>query len=135
MRGLEARNGGRLGLAALVAILLLGLGLRAAEAWDGRPPVYDAVAYATIAANLERGEGFALGPDATQPASNYSPGVPLLTGGLYAVTGGAHERFARLTLAVIGTLAVLFAYLIGRRLSGPFAGLIGAGAVAVYPAL
>jgi len=132
---LAARNGGRAGLAALVAILLLGLGLRAVEGWDGRPPVYDAAAYATIAANLERGEGFTLGPGATQPPSNYSPGVPLLAAGLYAVAGGVHERLARLALALIGTLAVLFAYLIGRRLSGPAAGLIGAAAVAVYPAL
>jgi len=135
MRGLAARNGGRLGLAALAAILLLGLGLRTAEAWDGRSPVYDAQGYATIAASLERGEGFDLGAGATQPASNYSAGVPLLAGGLYAVTGGVHERLARLALALIGTLAVLFAYLIGRRLSGPLAGLVGAGVVAIYPAL
>jgi 4-amino-4-deoxy-L-arabinose transferase-like glycosyltransferase len=121
--------------AILVAILLLGLGLRTDEAWDGRSPVYDAAAYATIAANLEHGEGFALGPDATQPASNYSPGVPLFAGGLYAFTGGVHERLARLALALIGTLAVLFSYLIGRRLSGVTAGLIGAAAVAIYPAL
>ncbi len=132
---LAARNGGRIGLAALVAILLVGLGLRTAEAWDGRPPVYDAVAYAAIAANLERGEGFELGPERTQAASNYSPGLPLLAGGLYELTGGMHERSARLFLALIGTLAVLFAYLIGRRLSGSAAGLIGAGVVAVYPAL
>jgi 4-amino-4-deoxy-L-arabinose transferase-like glycosyltransferase len=132
---LAASNGGRAGLAALVAILVLGLGLRTAEAWDGRSPVYDAAAYATIAANLEHSEGFALGPDATQPASNYSPGVPLFAGGLYAIAGGVHERLARLALALIGTLAILFAYLIGRRLSGPLAGLIGAAAVAIYPAL
>ena len=43
---LAGRNGGRLGLAALVAILLLGLGLRLGGAWDGRAPVYDASAYA-----------------------------------------------------------------------------------------
>jgi hypothetical protein len=135
MKGLAARNGGRLGLAALVAILLLGLGLRAGNGWDGRSPVYDAAAYATIAANLERGEGFTLGPGATQPASNYSPGLPLFVSGLYKATGGVHERFARLVLALIGSLSVLFAYLIGRRLSGPAAGLIGAAAVAVYPAL
>ena len=59
--GLAARNGGRIGLAALVAILLLGLGLRVGEAWDGRAPVYDAAAYAAIAANLEGGEGFTVG--------------------------------------------------------------------------
>jgi 4-amino-4-deoxy-L-arabinose transferase-like glycosyltransferase len=135
MAGLRERNGGRTGLIALLAILLLGLGLRVNEAWDGRAPVFDAAAYAAIAANLERGEGFSLGSRATQPASNYSPGLPLFTAGLYEVTGGVHERFARLALALIGALSVLFAYLIGRRLSGPAAGLIGAGAVAIYPAL
>ncbi len=124
MGELAARNGGRAGLAALVAILLLGLGLRGYEAWDGRPPVYDAQGYADIAIELERGNGFALGPGATQPATDYSPGLPLFAGGLYALTGGVHERMARLVLALIGTLAALFAYLIGRRLSGPLAGLV-----------
>ncbi|HEY6145673.1 MAG TPA: hypothetical protein VIV13_05320 [Solirubrobacterales bacterium] len=114
--GLAARHGGRIGLAALAAILLLGLGLRVGEAWDGRAPVYDAKAYAAIAANLERGDGFTVGTGATQPSSNYSPGVPLFAAGLYEVTGGVHERLARVVLALIGTLSVLFAYLIGRRL-------------------
>ncbi|HXS47373.1 MAG TPA: glycosyltransferase family 39 protein [Solirubrobacterales bacterium] len=135
MKDLAARNGGRVGLVALAAILLLGLGLRSGDAWEGRAPVYDAAAYATIAANLERGEGFTLGRAATQPASNYSPGLPLLAGGIYALSGGVHERLARVILALIGSLSVLFAYLIGRRLSGPLAGLIGSAAVAVYPAL
>lgn len=135
MKGLAARNGGQIGLAALVAILLLGVGLRVDNAWQGRAPVYDAAAYATIAANLERGEGFTLGHGATQPASNYSPGLPLLVASAYKLTGGVHERFVRLVLALIGSLAVLFTYLIGRRLSGPLAGLVGAGAVAIYPAL
>jgi len=150
MSGLAARHGGRLGLAALVAILLLGLGLRLHEAWDGRTPVYDAAAYAAIAANLEDGDGFTVGPRATQPSSNYSPGLPLLVAGLYAVSGGEHERFARVVLALIGALSVLFGYLIGRRLGRPptdpplpcevgrweVAGpLFGALLVAIYPAL
>ncbi len=135
MSGLAERNGGRAGLALLAVILALGLGLRVGEAWDGRAPVFDAAAYATIAANLDRGEGFTLGSDATQPASNYSPGLPLLAAGVYKVTGGVHERTARLVLALLGTLTVLFTYLIGRRLSGPGAGLIGAAAIAIYPAL
>jgi hypothetical protein len=117
--GLAARNGGRIGLAALVAVLLLGLGLRLNEAWGGRAPVYDAQAYAAIAANLSDGEGFTVGPQATQPSSNYSPGLPLFVAGLYEATGGVHERLARVVLAVIGTLSVLFAYLIGRRLTRP----------------
>ncbi len=120
---------------ALVAILLLGLGLRVNEAWDGRSPVFDAAAYSTIAANLDRGEGFTLGKGATQPASNYSPGPPLFVAGVYKLSGGVHERLARIVLALLGTLSVLFTYLIGRRLSGPPAGLIGAAAIAIYPAL
>jgi Dolichyl-phosphate-mannose-protein mannosyltransferase len=132
---IAARHGGRAVLATLAAVLLLGLGLRAAEAWDGRPPVYDAAAYANIAERLAGGDGFSLGPEATQPASNYSPGLPLFVAGAYELTGGVHERFARLGLALIGSLAVLFAYLIARRLAGPIAGLVGAAVVAVYPSL
>ncbi|MGN6662746.1 MAG: hypothetical protein ACTHK6_00850 [Solirubrobacterales bacterium] len=152
--GLAARNGGRVGLAALVAVLLLGLGLRLGEAWDGRAPVYDAQAYAAIAANLEAGNGFTAGAKATQPSSNYSPGLPLFVAGLYELTGGAHEQLARVVLALVGTLSVLFAYLIGRRLGWALAGrppnqpisgevgsaavwpaLVGALVVAIYPAL
>jgi hypothetical protein len=117
--GLAARHGGRVGLAALVAILLLGLGLRLGEAWDGRAPVYDATAYAAIATNLSEGEGFTVGPRATQPSSNYSPGLPLFVAGMYEAWLGVHERAARVVLALIGTLSVLFAYLIGRRLGRP----------------
>jgi 4-amino-4-deoxy-L-arabinose transferase-like glycosyltransferase len=135
MSGLAKRNGGGVGLIALAAILLLGLGLRADEAWDGRAPVFDAAAYAEIAGKLDEGNGFTLGPGATQPASNYSPGVPLFAAGLYRLTGGVHERTVRIVLALLGAFAALFAYLIGRRLSGPLAGLIGAGAIAIYPAL
>ncbi len=135
MSGFAERNGGTIGLAALAAILLLGLGLRLGEAWDGRAPVFDAAAYAEIARNLDEGEGFTLGSTATQPASNYSPGLPLFAAGVYKLTGGVHERTVRLLLALLGTLAVLFTYLIGRRLSGPLAGLIGAAAIAIYPAL
>jgi hypothetical protein len=156
-KGLAARSGGRLGFAALVAVLLLGLGLRVAEAWDGRAPVYDAAAYAAIAANLADGDGFTVGPAATQPSSNYSPGLPLFVAGLYEVTGGDHEQLARVALALIGSLSVLFAFLIGRGLlargqiqrtlkKGPSGGqnsasaefwpaLVGALVVAIYPAL
>jgi 4-amino-4-deoxy-L-arabinose transferase-like glycosyltransferase len=119
----------------LAAILLLGLGLRVDYAWDGRAPVFDAAAYAEIARNLDGDRGFTLGAGATQPASNYSPGLPLLATGVYKLTGGVHERTVRLVLALLGTLSVLFTYLIGRRLSGPGAGLIGAAAIAIYPAL
>jgi 4-amino-4-deoxy-L-arabinose transferase-like glycosyltransferase len=154
LNGLAARNGGRLGLAALAVVLLLGLGLRVGEAWDGRAPVYDAAAYAAIAENLAAGDGFTVGPGATQPSSNYSPGLPLFVAGVYKVTGGEHERLARVVLALIGSLSVLFAYMLGRRLgkiqrtlkNRPPGGtnsasaefwpaLVGALVVAIYPAL
>ncbi|HEY0278486.1 MAG TPA: hypothetical protein VGC32_09485 [Solirubrobacterales bacterium] len=117
--GVVARNGGRWGIAALVAIVLLGLGLRVGEAWDGRAPVFDATAYAAIARNLDEGHGFTVGASATQPSSDYSPGLPLFVAGIYKVTGDVHERLARLVLALLGTLAVLFTYLIARRLAQP----------------
>jgi hypothetical protein len=120
---------------ALVAILLLALGLRLDYAWSGRTPVYDAVAYAKIAANLDRGEGFTVGETATQPSTNYSPGLPLFVSVIYRASGGVHERLARIVLALIAWLAVPLTFLIGRRLAGPTAGLIGAAAVAIYPAL
>jgi hypothetical protein len=128
------RNGGRWGLLALVAILLLGLGLRVGYAVEGKPPVYDAKAYARIAAHLEDGRGFTAGRHATQPSTNYSPGLPLLVAGIYEVTGGVDGELARIVLAVIASFAVLFTYLLGRRLGGVAAGLIGAVAVAIYPA-
>jgi 4-amino-4-deoxy-L-arabinose transferase-like glycosyltransferase len=148
-----AGNGGRWGIAALVAILLLGVGLRVGEAWDGRAPVYDASAYAAIARNLDEGNGFTVGATATQPSSDYSPGLPLFVAGIYKVTGGANERLARVVLALIGALAPLFTYLLARRLAQPHvlgspvgdkghgvpagavvAGLIAALVVAIYPA-
>ena len=136
MSGLAERNGGRVGLVVLAVILPLGLGLRVGEAWDGRAPVFDAAAYAEIARNLDDGDGLRRSArTATQPASNYSPGLPLFAAGIYELTGGVHERTARLVLALLGTLAVLFTYLIGRRSRGPSRVSIGAGAIAIYPAL
>ena len=96
---------------------LLGLGLRVGEAWDGRAPVFDAAAYAAIARNLDEGHGFTVGAGATQPSTDYSPGLPLFVAGIYKVTGGVHERLARLVLALIGTLAIVFTYLLARRLA------------------
>jgi len=132
--GLAARNGGRAGLGALIAIVLVGAGLRFDYAWQGRAPVFDAVAYARIAESLDQGRGFTAGRHATQPSDNYSPGLPLFVAGVYELFG-IHERLARVLLALIGTTSVPFTYLIGRRLCGPAAGLVGAATVAIYPAL
>lgn len=127
------------GLAALALIVLAGVGLRVGYAWNPyAPQVLDARAYARIARSIyedgsfsQRGE---FTPADVQPASNYSPGLPLAVGSMYGLTGGVDQRLARTVLALVASLAVVFAYLIGRRISGRAAGLIAAAAVAVYPA-
>jgi len=138
LNGLATRNGGRLGLAALIAICLLGLGLRLDYAIRApQHPVDDARAYARISRALYSGEGYTQGSgfERLQSASNYQPGLPLLVAGLYEVRGAADEETARIVLALASALAVPFAFLIGRRLAGVGAGLLAAAATAVYPAL
>jgi len=127
-------------LGLLVAITLLGLGLRvgyAAEQPAASPP--DGVAYARIAENLYRGGSFDARPAGTsrevQASSSYSPGLPLLVAGVYYLSGGVHLTLALILLALVGAAAVPLTYLLGRRLAGPVAGLVGAGALAIYPAL
>jgi hypothetical protein len=139
-RRTAAAAGGPGRLAALLLILVLGLGLRVGFAVEPlQPQSPDARGYARIAESLYRDSKFDQRgnflPSEVQQASNYSPGLPLLTAGIYELTGGVDLRLARIVLAAIGSLAILFAFLIGRRLAGPTAGLIGAFAVAVYPSL
>ena len=125
-------------LAALVVILLVAVGLRVGFAIDPqRPQEPDSIGYARIAKSLTAGDGFQEGGSRThlQEPSNYSPGLPLLVHGVYELTGGQHLELARIVLALIGSLAALFAFLIGSRLSGPAAGLGAAVVVAGYPAL
>jgi 4-amino-4-deoxy-L-arabinose transferase-like glycosyltransferase len=127
-------------LAILAVLVLAGLGLRigyAVEQPAAPPP--DAEAYARIAENLHRDGSFDTRPGGVgrevQPSSAYSPGLPLFVAGVYEVSGGVHLTLALVLLAVLGAAAIPMAYLLGRRLAGPIAGLIGAGALAVYPAL
>ncbi len=132
------RELGPLTLTALVTVLLLAAGLRIGSALaPQRPQEPDSIGYARIAKNLYREGSFEEGGSRThlQEPSNYSPGLPLFVAGLYQLTGGVHLQLARLVLALIGTLAVAFAFLIGNRLAGPGAGLLAAAVVAVYPAL
>jgi asparagine N-glycosylation enzyme membrane subunit Stt3 len=121
-------------LAALIATLVIATGLRIGFATDPqRPQEPDSIGYARIAKNLYRNGSFEEGGTRThlQEASNYSPGLPLFVAGLYHLTGGVHLELARVVLALIGTLAVLFAFLIGNRLAGPGAGLLAAAVVTI----
>ncbi len=155
---LENACGGRRAAVALALVFLLGLGLRLDYAIRApQHPVDDARAYARISRALYEGEGYTQGPGFgyLQSASNYQPGLPLFVTGLYEVRRAPDERFARIVLALLSSLAIPFAFAIGRRLGGPVgrradfgglspeigpsaavvAGLMAATVVAVYPAL
>lgn len=124
----------------LALIVIAGLALRvgyAVEQPSARPP--DARAYAQIAENLYRHGSFDARPAGVtreiQPSSSYAPGLPLLVAAIYLLSGGVHLELALILLALLGAGAIPMTYLLGRRLAGPVAGLIGAAAVAFYPAL
>jgi hypothetical protein len=140
-------------LAVLAVLTLAGLGLRVGYAVEqpySPPP--DAGAYARIAENLAERGSFDTRPGGVgrevQPASAYAPGLPLLTAAVYWLSGGSHLTLVLVLLALIGAAAVPLTYLLARRLAFAFcspvgdkrhsveiAGLAGAAAVAVYPAL
>lgn len=127
-------------LTVLGVLTIAGLGLRvgyAVEQPAAQPP--DAGAYARIAQNLYRDGSFDARPPGVsrevQPASSYAPGLPLFVAGLYELSGGVHLTFALVVLALLGAGAIPLTYLLGLRLAGPAAGLIGAAAFAIYPAL
>jgi 4-amino-4-deoxy-L-arabinose transferase-like glycosyltransferase len=135
-----ARRGKIAILAVLGVVTIAGLGLRVGYAVDqpAAPPP-DAGAYARIAESLYRDGSFDARPPGVsrevQPASSYAPGLPLFVAGLYELSGGVHLTFALVVLALLGAGAVPLTFLLGRRMTGPVAGLIGATALAIYPAL
>ncbi len=126
-------------LIVLMLIVAAGLGLRLDAAWQGSESnLPDSAAYERIARGLEqRGEFEQAGPGTppqAQAASNYSPGLPLLVGGIFTLAGD-DVRLARVLLALIGAAAIPLTYLLGLRFGGTAAGLTGAGALAFYPTL
>lgn len=127
-------------LIALLLIVLAGLALRVDHAWQGTDEnLPDSAAYERIARGLHQDGVFEqVGPGTPahpQPASNYSPGLPLMAGGVFELTGTDDVRLVRILLALISTLAIPLTFLIARRLGGETAGLIAAGIVAFYPTL
>jgi 4-amino-4-deoxy-L-arabinose transferase-like glycosyltransferase len=135
-----ARRGKIAILAVLGVVTIAGLGLRVGYAVDqpaAQPP--DAGAYARIAESLYRDGSFDARPPGVsrevQPASSYAPGLPLFVAGIYELSGGAHLTLALVVLALLGAGAIPLTYLLGGRMAGPVAGLIGATAIAIYPAL
>ncbi len=126
---------------ALTAIVLLGGGLRLAQASDpGRFISSDERSYARIALNLAAGNGYAT-PGSADPW-HWAPGTPALFAAAHLLAPAADGdgspqqlRTAFWAQALVGTLLILVVYLLAAGIAGPLAGLIAAGAIATYPPL
>jgi asparagine N-glycosylation enzyme membrane subunit Stt3 len=127
------RHGGKGLLWALAAILALAFVARLVAALNGYDfrNGSDPDMYERLAAHLFREGEYGL-PGSTNPY-DFAPGAPLFATAIYHLVGSASPVAARIGLAVAGTVAVLVVYLLGRRLAGPWAGLVAAGLAAVYP--
>jgi 4-amino-4-deoxy-L-arabinose transferase-like glycosyltransferase len=132
LAGVQERHG-RGVLIVLIALVLIGLALRvesALEPLDVRHGT-DSAVYAEVAEQLYENQRFER-PGSANPY-DWSPGAPLFYASIYYLTGGVHTGVVRLVVALLGALAIVLVYLIGRRLAGPVAGLVGAGLLAIYP--
>src|SRR5918996_4392277 len=131
IRTLPERHG-RTTLAILALILVIGFGLRFDRVLNPLDnPGDDARAYFSLAKSLYEDQTY--GGPSFRDANDWSPGAPLIYAGVYYLTGGVRDGAARLVLALLGTAAIVIAYLLGRRINCRPAGLIGAAGVAVYP--
>lgn len=108
------------------------------DAVDPLPGIFDQISYDTLARSVLAGHGFTFPTQwwpaaaAGEPTAHWSYLYTLYLTGVYSLFG-PHPVAARLIQAVItGLLGPWLAYLIGRRLFGVRAGLIGAGLTAVY---
>ncbi|MDX6651812.1 MAG: hypothetical protein QOJ38_593 [Solirubrobacterales bacterium] len=153
LRALPGRHGGIRPLIALTLVLALALGLRLEFARNHiAHPTPDSRGYARIAESLysdgQFGRRGGFGGEEVQDPTNYSPGLPLFAAGIYYATGGVKPLLVRVSLALLGTLAVLLTYLLARRLaaalvpdrglSSPtaaWAGVVAALPLAIYPSL
>lgn len=124
---------GKKTLVALAVIVMLGFGLRMdmvvnplAEMGD------DAEAYRALAESLYEEQSYG-GKNFDTP-SDWSPGAPLIYASAYYLTGGVRDGVGRGAEALMGTAAIVLAYLLSLRLSRRrSAALLAAGFVAVYP--
>lgn len=132
-RTLPARCGGRPVFGVLLAVLVVALALRvwsASRGYDFRHGS-DADMYQRLAAHLHEDGTFEL--PASQNPYDFAPGVPYFAAAVYALVGQVTPLTARVVMAVLATLVVVVVFLVGRRLAGPWAGLVGAALTAVYP--
>jgi 4-amino-4-deoxy-L-arabinose transferase-like glycosyltransferase len=123
---------GRVTVALLALIVVLGLGLRAYSAVNPvAHPADDSHAYYALSKALY--EDGSYGGSSFHDSSDWSPGAPLLYAASFYATGGAREGTARVVEALLGVAAIVIVFLLGKRIACRPAGLIAALGVAVYP--
>jgi 4-amino-4-deoxy-L-arabinose transferase-like glycosyltransferase len=128
----------RWGLGLIVGV---GLALRVAWVeWASRRPTnifVDPTRYLGYAEQIAAGNGMTQGLTG-DPTAYYPPGYPWFLGIIEWSAGPLGTegwRLAVLVQAVLGAISIALAAHIARRLAGPLAGLVAAGAFALYPNL
>jgi 4-amino-4-deoxy-L-arabinose transferase-like glycosyltransferase len=127
----------------ILAAAAVGLALRLAFAlgyWVGQTPTRDEREYLSLARSLAAGRGFtydaSLLSGSIEPF-NRAPGYPVFL----ALTGGGRSdgdsvpTSVKIAQAIVGTMGVVIAGAIGRRLAGDRAGAAAAAIAAIYPPL
>ncbi|MEA2317630.1 MAG: hypothetical protein QOD44_1819 [Solirubrobacteraceae bacterium] len=122
---------------ALVTVLIGGAALRVAAAMDhGRFLSTDERAYATLSVAVARGAYS--GPSMNDPL-HWPPGTPLLFALARQLTGDSGGRLDPMALywaqVVVGVALIVVVFLIARMVAGPWAGVVAAAGVALYPPL
>lgn len=121
---------------ALAAVLAVALAARIATvlATPDYTPLYDAADYHRHALSIAGGDGYPGSAFVDGATAFRPPAYPYLLAAVYELTGSSYTA-ARLVGALLGTLAVLLVYVIGRRLMTPAAALAAAAVAALFPSL
>ena len=130
LRTLPERHGGRVVLGLLIAILALGLGLRAAGRAEPRPrtSATTPTAYMAIAEAPLHGRPLRRRRSRRSP-NDWSPGrAAALRAASTSSPAACTSRRRCCCVALLGTGTILLTYLLGRRLGGPVAGLVARAA-------
>ncbi|MGK2931732.1 MAG: phospholipid carrier-dependent glycosyltransferase, partial [Solirubrobacterales bacterium] len=124
---------GKRTLIALAIIVAIGFGLRFNMVINPlTEPGDDALVYRALAETLYEEQSY--GGTVVDAASDWSPGAPLIYAGSYYLTGGVRDGVGRGVEALMGTAAIVLAYLLALRLSRRrSAALVAAAFVAAYP--
>jgi 4-amino-4-deoxy-L-arabinose transferase-like glycosyltransferase len=130
----------RTALAVLLVILACGGALRfAASHSAGHHLSPDEQSYGRLALAIAKSGHY--GDRAMESPTRWAPGAPALFGVTAHVlgVGRAHQAFevpvARRVQFALGTLTIAAVFALAALLAGPFAGLLAAAAVALYPPL